>query len=76
MKRILRDPEIPLATCPHCKGGGFMMIRTVRPRLRHRDGLAVEYACPRCKAVVAASVLPETDPSAGLSGNEGGALSA
>lgn len=72
MKPMLRDPEIPLAVCPYCRGG-YMVIRTVKPRLRQRDGIDVEYACPKCEAVTVASVRPEVDRAvSGMTSSDGG----
>jgi RNase P subunit RPR2 len=64
MKPMLRDPdrhpEIPLTPCPNCQSAGYMAIKTIRPRLRHRDGIEVEYACPKCQTVLVSSISAQS----------------
>lgn len=43
-------PEIPIVTCQQCKTQP-MVIKSILPRLRERDGVDVEYFCPRCRVV-------------------------
>lgn len=43
-------PDIPIVVCQACRKQP-MVIKSIVPHLRSRDGVDVEYFCPRCRVV-------------------------
>ena len=49
--------EIPIRYCPNCSGRP-MVVQTVIPHHRRRDGTDVSYRCTKCNSVVTETLKP------------------
>jgi len=49
--------EIPIRYCAHCKGRP-MVVQTVIPHNRRKDGTEVSYRCTKCDGLVTETLKP------------------
>jgi uncharacterized Zn finger protein len=51
------DIQIPIRRCPRCEGRP-MVVQSVIPHHRRRDGTEVGYRCTKCDTVITETLKP------------------